>query len=317
MVTDKRQKWLGEKDAANTLTLSAPNNVTSEMGLALPDVADVIRPHPEVVAFLQGGRGRGLPGRFEQGRAEAEKKEQVVLEHVRARPDGERKADATKRMIDRSDLHRLPGVSEDALITRFYVYKQALMEEAERLVQAHVFGGGGHLLPHIPGASRRRAHQTGGRSPHPATEGRVQVVSALTPPRVLTSEGEGIAGAYRRDDVPTGALVGLPVSAGMVEGRASRHPGTWPRRIWSHGDILVTAYTDPSWSPLFIAVAGLVTEVGGLMTHGAVIRAGAWPAHRRRSGACDHADPGWAADPACTEPMGTSRSCCDARYSTS
>ena len=37
------------------------------------------------------------------------------------------------------------------------------------------------------------------------------------------------------------------------------------------GDILVTACTDPSWSPLFVAIAGLVTEVGGLMTHGAVI----------------------------------------------
>jgi pyruvate,water dikinase len=37
------------------------------------------------------------------------------------------------------------------------------------------------------------------------------------------------------------------------------------------GDILVTGYTDPSWSPLFVVIAGLVTEVGGLMTHGAVI----------------------------------------------
>ena len=37
------------------------------------------------------------------------------------------------------------------------------------------------------------------------------------------------------------------------------------------GDILVTAYTDPSWTPLFVAIRGLVTEVGGLMTHGAVI----------------------------------------------
>ena len=37
------------------------------------------------------------------------------------------------------------------------------------------------------------------------------------------------------------------------------------------GDILVTAYTDPSWTPLFVAIGGLVTEVGGLMTHGAVI----------------------------------------------
>src|SRR5205807_7853478 len=47
------QTWLGEKNAADTLTQSVPNNVTSEMGLALLDVADVIRPHPDVVAFLQ------------------------------------------------------------------------------------------------------------------------------------------------------------------------------------------------------------------------------------------------------------------------
>jgi pyruvate,water dikinase len=37
------------------------------------------------------------------------------------------------------------------------------------------------------------------------------------------------------------------------------------------GDVLVTAFTDPSWTPVFVTVAGLVTEVGGLMTHGAVI----------------------------------------------
>jgi pyruvate,water dikinase len=37
------------------------------------------------------------------------------------------------------------------------------------------------------------------------------------------------------------------------------------------GDILVTTFTDPSWTPLFVSIKGLVTEVGGLMTHGAVI----------------------------------------------
>ena len=52
-LNDQLQEWLGETNAADTLTLSAPGNVTSEMGLALLDVADVIRPHPEVVAFLQ------------------------------------------------------------------------------------------------------------------------------------------------------------------------------------------------------------------------------------------------------------------------
>lgn len=37
------------------------------------------------------------------------------------------------------------------------------------------------------------------------------------------------------------------------------------------GDILVTPFTDPSWTTLFVSIKGLVTEVGGLMTHGAVI----------------------------------------------
>jgi phosphoenolpyruvate synthase/pyruvate phosphate dikinase len=37
------------------------------------------------------------------------------------------------------------------------------------------------------------------------------------------------------------------------------------------GDVLVTTATDPSWSPLFVPVAAVVTEVGGTMTHGAVV----------------------------------------------
>ena len=87
---------------------------------------------------------------------------------------------------------------------------------------------------------------------------------------MLTSDGEVISGAYRRDDVPAGALVGLAVSAGTVEGRA-RVILDMADADLEAGDILVTAYTDPSWTPLFVAIKGLVTEVGGLMTHGAVI----------------------------------------------
>src|SRR5205823_9613718 len=85
-----------------------------------------------------------------------------------------------------------------------------------------------------------------------------------------SSEGEVIAGAYRRDDVPAGALIGLSVSAGTIEGRA-RVIQDLAEADLEAGDILVTAYADPSWTPLFIAIKGLVTEVGGLMTHGAVI----------------------------------------------
>ncbi|HEX6911658.1 MAG TPA: PEP-utilizing enzyme [Longimicrobium sp.] len=66
-------------------------------------------------------------------------------------------------------------------------------------------------------------------------------------------------------------------SAGWL-GRFRRHRrGPGPRDLdvaqadLEPGDILVTAFTDPSWTPLFVAIAGLVTKIGGLMTHGAVI----------------------------------------------
>ena len=47
------QRWIGEKNVVDALTQSVLNNVTSEMGLELLDVADAIRPYPDVVAFLQ------------------------------------------------------------------------------------------------------------------------------------------------------------------------------------------------------------------------------------------------------------------------
>jgi rifampicin phosphotransferase len=333
-LNDKLQEWLGEKNAADKLTLSAPHNVTSEMGLALLDVADAIRPHPEVVAFLQDVEDEDfldelakLPGgqeardairayldrygmrcvgeiditrprwserpttlipvildnvrnfqpgarqrRFEQGRREAERKEQDVLERLRALPDGERKADETKRMIDR--VRTFIGYREYpkyAIISRYFVYKQAILEGAERLVRAGVLRHEEDIfyLTFQELHDVVRTHQVDGQLIHRRKDA-FRSYQALTPPRVLTSDGEGIAGAYRRDHVPPGALVGIPVSAGTVEGRA-RVVLDMADADLEPGDILVTAYTDPSWSPLFVAVAGLVTQVGGLMTHGAVI----------------------------------------------
>ena len=52
-INEKMNKWLGEKNAADTLSQSVPNNITSEMGLALLDVADAIRPYPEVINYLR------------------------------------------------------------------------------------------------------------------------------------------------------------------------------------------------------------------------------------------------------------------------
>ena len=55
---------------------------------------------------------------------------------------------------------------------------------------------------------------------------------------------------------------GLPVSAGTIEGRA-RVILDMAEADLEAGDIIVTVCTDPSWTPLFVAIKGLVTEVGG------------------------------------------------------
>jgi phosphoenolpyruvate synthase/pyruvate phosphate dikinase len=52
-VNKNMEKWLGEKSAADALSQSVANNVTSEMGLALLDVADVVRQYPAVMEYLQ------------------------------------------------------------------------------------------------------------------------------------------------------------------------------------------------------------------------------------------------------------------------
>lgn len=65
-------------------------------------------------------------------------------------------------------------------------------------------------------------------------------------------------------------MAGTPVSAGIIEGRA-RVILTMEEADIEDGDILVTTFTDPSWTPVFVAIKGLVTEIGGMMTHGAVV----------------------------------------------
>src|SRR5437762_12351700 len=191
--------------------------------------------------------------RFEQGRQEALNKEQELLERLRALPDGERKAEEAKRMIDR--VRTFIGFREYpkyGMVSRYFVYKQALLEEAERLVQAHVLREQEDIfyLRFQELQDVVRTNQVDDQLVRERKEA-FRSYQALTPPRVLTSDGEGIAGTYRREEVPAGVLVGLPVSAGTVEGRA-RVILDLAEADLEPGDILVTAHTYPSWSPLFV-----------------------------------------------------------------
>ncbi|MCK6520404.1 phosphoenolpyruvate synthase [Myxococcota bacterium] len=333
-LNEKMKAWLGVTSAADTLTLSAPNNVTTEMGLALMRVADEIRPFPEVVRHLQTTTDarfwRGLltldggpqvhaalagfiarygarcvgeiditrprfaesptaltpllltniqhaqPGEAERrvarGLAAAQAMEAELLTRLGALPDGEAKVAETQAMIRR--LRALTGYREHPkfkIVRRYWAYKQALLAELDKLVAEGALATPDDAwfltldeLHELIETRRPNPTQLRARRAEHSHHTR------LTPPRVLTSDGESVAGAYRRGQVPEGALVGLPVSVGVVEGRARVALDLKDARVEA-GDILVTTFTDPSWTPLFVHLKALVTEVGGLMTHGAVI----------------------------------------------
>ena len=333
-INEKMEEWLGEKNAADTLSQSVPNNITSEMGLELMDVADVIRPYPEIIDYLQyvkddnfleklvkfdGGKeiqdaiyaylnkyGMRCAGeiditrtrwseepiilipmilnniknfepnagkrKFEQGRQEALAKELELLERLIELPDGKRKAKETKERINL--IRNFIGYREYpkyGIVNRYFLYKQALMKEAEQLVQKRVI----HEKEDIYYLTLEELHEVvrTNKLDYAIIRKRKdehKLYEKLTPPRVITSDGEIIAGEYKRENLPAGAIVGLPVSSGVIEGRA-RIILNMEDADLEDGDILVTTFTDPSWTPLFVSIKGLVTEVGGLMTHGAVI----------------------------------------------
>jgi pyruvate,water dikinase len=93
---------------------------------------------------------------------------------------------------------------------------------------------------------------------------------ARKPPIVISSDGETPTLVPQDKDLPQGALRGTAASSGVVEGlaRVIRKP---EHEVLHQGEILIAPYTDPGWTPLFVHAAGVVTEVGGLLTHGAVV----------------------------------------------
>jgi pyruvate,water dikinase len=333
-VNEKMMEWLGEKTAADALSQSVPNNITSEMGLELLDVADVIRPYPEIISYLQhvkndnfldelirfnGGKetrdaictylekygmrcageiditqtrwserpssliplilsniknlGPGAARRlFERGQQEAIKKERELLERLKRLPDGMQKAEETKQRVD--IIRNFAGYREYpkyGIVTRYFLYKKALLKEAERLLESGVI----HEIEDIYYLTFEELRELAAKNKldydiirKRKTE---QVLyERLTPPRVITSDGEIISGKYNCENLPKNAIIGLPVSCGTIEGRA-RVVLNMENADLEDGDILVTTFTDPSWTPLFVSIKGLVTEVGGLMTHGAII----------------------------------------------
>ncbi|GCD11603.1 hypothetical protein Ctaglu_32260 [Clostridium tagluense] len=333
-INKKLEKWLGEKNLADTLAQSVSNNVTSEMGLELLDVSDVVRKYPEVIKYLEHPKDETffedlvkLPGgieardaireflkkygmrcsaeidisrtrwnerptilvplilgnikvypsnahetKFEQGLREAKEKEQDILSRLQKLSGGRAKAKKAKRAI--SVLRNYAGYREFnkyTLIWYEWVIKKVIMKEAERLVLQGLIKEPGDIF-YLEYEELREVIKAN-KLDYSIIQKRkedYEIYEKLTPPRVITSDGEIISSQYDISKIPEGALAGVPVSAGIIEGRARIILIIEDANI-EEGDILVTTFTDPSWTPVFVSIKGLVTEVGGMMTHGAVV----------------------------------------------
>ncbi|MBB6214247.1 pyruvate,water dikinase [Anaerosolibacter carboniphilus] len=329
------EKWLGEKNIADALTKSLDHNVTTEMGLALCDVADTIRRFPKVLAYisndpadesffeemikLPGGKetrqafkefldkyGMRCPGeiditkarfeekptqlipmllnnirvlesgehvtRFQKGKQEAKVKEEEIICRLKNMAGGDKKAKKIRKSIRL--LRNFIGCREYPkyyIVRRYQVYKKALMKEADRLVNKGVIKNREDIF-YLYFDELCQVVKTNELDYSIIKRRRDDYVhyEKLTPPRVITSDGFVPTVGLSSDNMPKGAISGIPVSSGVVEGRARVVLSVDEAKL-EEGDILVTQFTDPSWTPLFVTIKGLVTEVGGFTTHGAVI----------------------------------------------
>ncbi|MEM5789102.1 MAG: PEP-utilizing enzyme, partial [Syntrophobacteraceae bacterium] len=231
-----------------------------------------------LVPSILGHIATNAPGehlyRFARGRVEADEYVKSLLSRLGEKGGEHWKARVLARLLsifrNTSGLRELPKY---AIIRLFGVCRQAILEEARRLrnrgilrdeedvfylsldelvsLLEHRFSGdAGELI-----ASRKRAFAR---------------YVKLSPPRLITSEGEVFRGERSGMKAPEGALVGTPVSAGIAEGYVKVVLRPEEARL-NKGEILVAPFTDPGWTPLFYSAKAIVVEIGGVMTHGSVI----------------------------------------------
>jgi len=88
-------------------------------------------------------------------------------------------------------------------------------------------------------------------------------------PRVLLSDGTDAEAAFA-SPAAEGAIRGTPASPGTARGVAHVMLSPAGARL-EPGEVLVAPATDPGWTPLFLTASALVMEMGGMMSHGAVV----------------------------------------------
>ncbi len=212
---------------------------------------------------------------FRKGAEKAEEARKKILGEVRKRPGGFVLSCIVGGMIRR--FRELGGLRETPkffVVRLLSIYREAILAEGKKQGDGGIFERAEDILfLHLwelkamgEGETRDWKSLVSERRNTYERELRRKRV-----PRILLSDGTAYYDAPARGDaVDANTLTGSPVSAGVVEG---------PVRVvfdphgvqMQPGDILVCPATDPAWTPLFLAAGGLITEVGGMMTHGSVV----------------------------------------------
>lgn len=327
------QKLLGTNKYVNTIAKGLEGNITTEMGLLVGDLADIIRKSPDLVSEFENEEYSTLVSRISklEGNDEFKNKFKTFMDKYDMRAAGEidmakerwienprplaksilatirtseegihrkeykntikkaeeaaeefiKEVEAKHGKIKGKIVRRLIRVLRNVLPTREHpkylimkiilIFKKAFLDEAKILVKKE------HLIEEkdifYVNFWELYAAIKNNESLINIVEKRKEEYNhfrKLSAPRVLTNEGEEIKASYKRENLPDGALQGIPVSSGVIEGIA--RVITDPEKAsLNKGEILVAPFTDPGWTPLFINAAGLVMEIGGLLTHGTVV----------------------------------------------
>ncbi|MGF9714652.1 phosphoenolpyruvate synthase [Paenibacillus naphthalenovorans] len=276
--SDHFDEKLGEIPGGDEFKLEL-ESFLQKYGMRCVGEIDITRPRwreeptqliPSIISNIRTATAGEHRKKFRQGRLEAEAAGKEIAAHF-----GFWQKRSISRLIK---LYRhLLGMREHhkfCVVKLFDIYKRAMMEEANGLVAKGVLRHKDDVyyltLEELIALLENRFS---GDVPTivEAREKQHEQNQKLKSPRVMTSEGEIISGKLRDVvEAPEGAIVGTPVSAGIVEGVARVVLKPEEAKL-NAGEILVAPYTDPGWTPLFTSVVGLITEVGGLMTHGSVI----------------------------------------------
>ncbi|MDD7794100.1 phosphoenolpyruvate synthase [Clostridium sp. 'White wine YQ'] len=224
---------------------------------------------PAILSNVRTASGGEHVEKYKEGEFEAENATKEILSHFNS---------FERRKISKLiKLYRnLMGMREHhkfAVITHIDLYKCVIMEEAHSLAQKGVLKNEKDIyyfsLSEIIELLENRFSKNIENHIDSIIKNYEQFEN-LTPPRVMTSYGEIITGKRKNINAPNGALTGIPVSAGIIEGTARVILKLEDAKL-NPGEILVAPFTDPGWTPLFTSAIGLITEVGGMMTHGSVI----------------------------------------------